>query len=149
MYKTKTAAASLKQFLKSDMQSYKFKLMSSHSVITSSEKEITDNSLLKLTTVNFDHNALKLFSYVKISVNKISHSDVSVLIKKVKTFLYIEILKKRWKNNDTDFNEFIIKILKVMLTLTAFTVNNESSKYSVRTDILTSLIYAKAVRDSI
>jgi len=36
-----------------------------------------------------------------------------------------------------------------MLTLTAFTVNNESSKYSVRTDILTSLIYAKAVRDSI
>jgi len=149
LYKTKTAAASLKQFLKSDMQSYKFKLMSSHSVITSSEKEITDNSLLKLTTVNFDHNALKLFSYVKISVNKISHSDVSVLIKKVKTFLYIEILKKRWKNNDTDFNEFIIKILKVMLTLTAFTVNNESSKYSVRTDILTSLIYAKAVRDSI
>jgi len=95
LYKTKTVAASLKQFLKSDMQSYKFKLMSSHSVITSSEKEITDNSLLKLTTVNFDYNALKLFSYVKISVNKISHSDVSVLIKKVKTFLYIEILKRR------------------------------------------------------
>jgi len=28
-----------------------------------------------------------------------------------------------------------------MLTLTAFTVNDENNKYSVRTDILTSLIY--------
>ncbi len=61
----------------------------------SSKKEITDNSLLKLTAVNFNHNALKLFSYVEISVNKISHLDVSVSIKKVKTFLHIEILKKR------------------------------------------------------
>ena len=77
------------------MQSYKFKLMSSHSVITSSEKEITDNSLLKLTAVNFNHNALKLFFYVEISVNKISHLDMNVSTKKVKTFLYIKILKKR------------------------------------------------------
>jgi len=28
-----------------------------------------------------------------------------------------------------------------MLTLTAFTVNDENNKYSVKTDILTSLIY--------
>jgi len=69
--------------------------MSSHFIVTSSEKEITDNSLLKLIAVNFDHNALKLLSYVKISVNKISHLDVSVSIKKVKTFLHIEILKRR------------------------------------------------------
>ncbi len=69
--------------------------MSSHSVVTSSKKEIIDNSLLKLIVVNFDHNALKLFSYVKISVNKISHSDVSVSTKKVKKFLYIKILKRR------------------------------------------------------
>ncbi len=59
------------------------------------KKEITDNSLLKLTVVNFNHNTLKLFFYVKISVNKISHSDMSVSIKKVKTFLCIEILKRR------------------------------------------------------
>ncbi len=123
--------------------------MSSHSVVTSSKKEIIDNSLLKLIVVNFDHNALKLFSYVKISVNKISHSDVSVSTKKVKKFLYIKILKRRQKNNNTDFNEFIIKILKVMLTLTAFTVNDENNEYSLRTDILTSLIYAEAVRDLI
>jgi len=123
--------------------------MSSHSVVTSSKKEIIDNSLLKLIVVNFDHNALKLFSYVKISVNKISHLDVSVSTKKVKTFLYIKILKRRQKNNNTDFNEFIIKILKVMLTLTAFTVNDENNEYSVKTDILTSLIYAEAVRDLI
>jgi len=36
-----------------------------------------------------------------------------------------------------------------MLTLSTFTVNNENSKYSVKTDILTSLIYTEAVRDSI
>jgi len=141
--------ASLKQFLKSDMQTYKFRLMSSHSVVTSSEKEITDNSLLKLIVVNFNYNVLKLFSYIKISVNKINHSDMNVLIKRVKIFLYIKILKRRQKNNDTNFNKFIIKILKVILILTAFTVNNENSKHSVRTDILTFLIYAEAVRDLI
>ena len=36
-----------------------------------------------------------------------------------------------------------------MLTLTAFTVNDENNKYSVKADILTSLIYAEAVKDSI
>jgi len=149
LYKIKTAAASLKQFLKSDMQIYKFKFISSYSVIMSSEKEITNNLLLKLTAINFNHNALKLFSYVKISVNKISQLDINISIKKVKTFLYIKILKRRWKNNDTDFNEFIIKILKIMLTLTAFIVNNENNEYSAKTDILTSLIYAEAVKDSI
>ncbi len=131
------------------MQTYKFKFISSHSIVTSSKKEITDNSLLKLTAINFNYNVLKLFSYIKISVNKISHSDINVSIKKVKTFLCIKILKKRQKDNDTDFNEFIIKILKVMLTLTAFTVNDKSSKYSIRIDILTFLTYIKAVRDSI
>jgi len=131
------------------MQTYKFKSMSSHSVVTSSEKEITDNLLLKLIVINFNYNALKLFSYVEISVNKISHLDVNVSIKKVKTFLYIKILKKRQKHNDFNFNKFMIKILKVMLTLTAFTVNNENNKHSAKTDILTSLIYAEAVRDSI
>ncbi len=141
--------ASLKQFSKSDMQTYKFKLMSSHSVITLSEKEITDNLLLKLIIINFNHNVLKLFSYVKISVNKISHLDMSILIKKVKIFLYIKILKRRQKNNNIDFDKLIIKILKVILILTAFTVNDESNKYSVKTDISTSLIYAEAVRDSI
>ncbi len=114
-----------------------------------SEKEITNNSLLKLIVINFNHNTLKLFSYVEISINKISHLDMSVSIKKVKTFLYIKILKKRQKNNDTDFNKFMIKILRVMLTLTAFTVNDENNEHSVKIDILTSLIYAEAVRDSI
>jgi len=123
--------------------------MSSHLIVTSLKKKITDNSLLKLIAVNFNYNALKLFFYVKISVNKISHSDMNVSIKKVKTFLYIKILKKRQKNNDIDFNEFMIKILRVMLTLTAFTVNDENNKYSVRTDILISLIYIEVVRDSI
>jgi len=131
------------------MQTYKFKLISSHSVVMLLKKEIINNSLLKLTAINFNHNTLKLFFHIEISVNKISHLDMSILIKKVKTFLYIKILKKRQKNNNTDFNKLIIKILKIMLTLTAFTVNNENNEHSARTDILTSLIYAEAVRDSI
>ncbi len=131
------------------MQTYKFRSVNSHSVVMLSEKEITDNSLFKLTTVNFDYNALKLFSYVEISVNKISHLDMSILIRKVKTFLCIKILKRRQKNNNTDFNKFMIKILRVMLTLTAFTVNDENNEHLAKTDILTSLIYAEAVRDLI
>jgi len=114
-----------------------------------SKKEITDNSLLKLIAINFNHNILKFFFYIEISVNKISHLDMSILIKKVKTFLYIKILKRKQKNNDTDFNKFIIKILKIMLILTVFTVNDESNEHSVRTDILTSLVYIEVVRDSI
>ncbi len=85
----------MKQFLKFDMQTYKFKFISSHSVVILSEKEIIDNSLLKLITVNFNHNTLKLFSHVEISVNKINHLDISISIKEVKTFLCIKILKKR------------------------------------------------------
>ncbi len=131
------------------MQTYKFKLISSHSVVMLLKKEIINNSLLKLTAINFNHNTLKLFFHIEISVNKISHLDMSILIKKVKTFLYIKILKKRQKNNNTDFNKLITKILKIMLTLTAFTVNNKNNEYSARTDISTSLIYAEAVRDSI
>jgi len=77
------------------MQIYRFRFASFHSVVILSEKDITDNSLLKLIAVNFNHNALKLFSYIEISVNKISHLDISVSIKKVKTFLCIKILKRR------------------------------------------------------
>ena len=68
------------------MQIYRFKFINSHSVVMLLKKEITDNSLLKLIAINFNHNALKLFFYIKISVNKISHLDISVLIRKVKTF---------------------------------------------------------------
>lgn len=41
------------------------------------------------------------------------------------------------------------KISRVMLTLTAFTVNDENNEHSARADILTSLTYAEVVRDSI
>ncbi len=131
------------------MQTYKFRSMSSYFVVTLLKKEIINNSLLKLIAVNFNHNALKLFSYVKISINKINHSDINVSTKKVKTFLCIKILKRRQKNNDINFNKFIIKILKIMLTLTAFTVNDKNNEYLIKIDISTSLIYAEAVRNSI
>jgi len=44
-------------------------------------------------------------------------------------------------------NELLIKILKVILTLTAFSVDKEDS--IIKSDILISVIYAEAVRDSI
>ncbi len=69
--------------------------MSSYSVVMLLKKEIINNSLLKLIAINFNYNALKFFFYVEISVNKISHSDINILIKKVKTFLCIKILKRR------------------------------------------------------
>ncbi len=77
------------------MQTYRFRFMNFYLVITSLKKEITDNSLLKLIIVNFNYNALKLFFYIKIFVNKINYSDINISIKKVKTFLCIEILKRR------------------------------------------------------
>ena len=77
------------------MQTYEFRFINFYFIVMLLKKKITDNSLSKLTAVNFNYNALKLFSYIEISINKISHLDVSVLIKKVKTFLCIKILKRR------------------------------------------------------
>jgi len=44
-------------------------------------------------------------------------------------------------------NELLIKILKVILTFTAFFTDKEDS--IIRFNILTFIIYAEAVRDSI
>jgi len=44
-------------------------------------------------------------------------------------------------------NEFLIKILKVILILTAFSADKEDS--IIKLNISTSIIYAEAVRDSI
>jgi len=44
-------------------------------------------------------------------------------------------------------NEFLIKILKIILTLTTFFTDKENS--IIKCDISTSIIYAEAVRDSI
>ncbi len=44
-------------------------------------------------------------------------------------------------------NELLIKILKVILTFTAFSVDKEDS--IIKFNILTSVIYAEAVRDLI
>jgi len=44
-------------------------------------------------------------------------------------------------------NKFLIKILRIILILTAFSADKEDSV--IRSDILISVIYAEAVRDSI
>ncbi len=44
-------------------------------------------------------------------------------------------------------NEFLIKILRIMLTLIAFFIDKKD--FIIKFNILTSVIYAEAVRDSI
>jgi len=44
-------------------------------------------------------------------------------------------------------NKFLIKILKVILILTAFSINKKDS--IIRSDILMSVIYIEAVKDLI
>ena len=68
--------------------------------------------------------------------------SVSSELKMVKQFLQIEILKRQWENDDFNLNESATKMLKIMLTLTALKTDNAQS-------ISTSLIYVKAVRDSV
>ncbi len=68
----------------------------------------------------------------------------------IKRFLYVKILKKRQKEDDSDLNEFMTKIFRIMLILTALTANDETLKSSsLRQDILTFVSYIKAVRDSV
>ena len=42
----------------------------------------------------------------------------------IKQFLQIEILKRQWKNDDSDLNESATKMLKTMLALTALKTDN-------------------------
>ncbi len=44
-------------------------------------------------------------------------------------------------------NEFLIKILKAILTLTVFSIDKEDSV--IKSDISISIIYVEVVRDSI
>ena len=80
---------------------------------------------------------------------EISTSDTTVLcesvsseFKIIKQFLQIEILKRQWEDDDSDLNESATKMSKTMLTLTALKTDNAQS-------ISTSLIYVKAVKDSV
>ena len=72
----------------------------------------------------------------------VSHKSVSCEFKMIKQFLWVEIFKRQWKNDDSDLNKSATKMLKTMLALTALEINNAQS-------ISTSLIYVKAVRDSV
>ena len=60
----------------------------------------------------------------------------------IKQFLQIEILKRQQKNDDFNLNESATKMSKTMLALTALKTDNAQS-------ISTSLIYVKAVKDSV
>ena len=78
---------------------------------------------------------------------EISMSDITALcesvsseLKMVKQFLWVEILKRQQKDDDSDLNESATKVSKIMLTLTALETDNAQS-------ISTSLIYVKAVED--
>ena len=72
----------------------------------------------------------------------VSCKSADCKLKMIKQFLWIEIFKRQQKNNDSDLNESATKMLKTMLALTALEINNVQN-------ISTSLIYVKAVKDSV
>ena len=94
-----------------------------HDLIHESEFTNLNNDIIfKSITVK-----IKQFSHIKIFINKTDKSAENIFTKKVKTFLYIKISKKKQKNdnNKKDSDELLHKILKVMLTLTVFTTDEE------------------------
>ena len=77
-----------------------------------------------------------------MSETTVSCESVSCKFKMIKQFLWIEILKRQWENNDFNLNESATKMSKTMLTLTALETDNAQS-------ISTSLIYVKTVKNLI
>lgn len=140
----------MKSVLTFSIQTCEFRSVSFElNIVSLSENETMTDSLLKSTAVNSDKTAtnessvIKHLSHVKIFTHITDTSD-----DEVKTFLCVKIFKRRHKNDNSDLNELITKIFKVMLALTALTANDEIS-LSLKADILTSVTYIKAVRDLI
>jgi len=68
-------------------------------------------------------------------------------LKKVRTFLCVEISKWKKDNNDSDVNEFSIKMFKIMFALV--TLSADEKKFVIKFNIFTFIIYVEAVRNSI
>ena len=109
----------------------------------------------KLTEVNFDNTLtemslkIKHFLHVEILSNVIKQQS-DTFIKKFKRFLCVKISKRRQKNNNSDLNESITKIFRIMFTFMTLTASNKTSyTVSLRSNIFTLTTYVKAVKDSI
>ena len=102
----------------------------------SEETKLTDSDLW-VWDVSAEHSK-------EISTSEITvfHESADCKLKMIKQFLQIKIFKRQWKNNDSDLNKSATKMLKTMLALTALKTDNAQS-------ISTSLIYVKAVKDSV
>jgi len=70
-----------------------------------------------------------------------------VTLKRVRTFLCIEILKWKRDNNNQDVNEFSIKMFKIIFALVTLSADKENSV--IIFNIFTFIIYTEAVKDSI
>ena len=123
------------------LQSFLMFSMNNSSVFTEistalKETELTDSDLW-VWDVSAEHSK-------EISTSEITvfYKSVDCKLKMIKQFLWIEIFKRQWKNNDFDLNESATKMLKTMLALTALKTDNAQS-------ISTSLIYVKAVKNSV
>ena len=100
------------------------------------ETELTDSNLWV-----WDVSA-ECSKEISTSETTVLCKSVSCKFKMIKQFLWIEIFKRQWENNDFNLNESTTKMSKTMLALTALKINNAQS-------ISTSLIYVKAVKDSV
>ena len=123
----------LQLFLMSDMNN--------SSAFTEISTALKETELTDSDSQVWDVSA-KCSKEISMSETTVSCKSVSCKLKMIKQFLWIEILKRQWKNNDFNLNESATNMSKTMLALTALKINNAQS-------ISTSLIYVKAVRDLI
>ena len=123
------------------LQSFFMSDMNNSSALTEIPTALKETELTDSDSWVWDVSAecSKEISTLKITV---SCESVSCEFKMIKQFLWVEIFKRQWKNNDSNLNKSATKMLKTMLALTALEINNAQS-------ISTSLIYVKAVKDSV
>ena len=68
-------------------------------------------------------------------------------LKRVETFLCVEILKWKRNNNNQNVNKFSIKMSKIMLAL--MTLSADKEDFVIRFNIFMFIIYVEAIKDSI
>ena len=123
------------------LQSFFMSGMNNSSALTEISTALKETELTDSNSWVWDVSA-ECSKEISMSEITVSHKSVSYELKMIKQFLWVGIFKRQWKNNDFNLNESATKMSKTMLALTALKTDNAQS-------ISTSLIYVKAVKDSV
>ena len=123
------------------LQSFLMSDMNNSSALTEISTALKETKLTDLNSQVWDVSA-ECSKEISTSEITVFHESADCKFKMIKQFLQIEILKRQQKNDDFNLNESATKMSKTMLALTALEINNAQN-------ISTSLIYVKAVKDSV